>query len=175
VTIAATCLIAGAMIGPPAVGAVSSLFWSTAADANDVQRVAGRLYDRTRLNPAAEADDDHLTQQACGAASFKRLSPGDVALISALDHYRYQLLRAEYDNLGVEALMGLPAPVLGALDGCVGGSPASSFCLSYISKIAERATSVPEATRQAWLTAADKEFDAAWCIANPPEQAKSRP
>ena len=174
-TVAATCLIAGAVIGPPAVGAVSSLFWSTAADTNDAQRVASRLYDRTRLNPAAEARGVHVSKQSCGAASLNRGAPGDVVLISALDHYRSQWIRSKYDSLGVGALEKLPAPVLGALDGCVDGSPASPFCLSYVTRIAERATSVTEATRQAWFAAADREVDVAWCIANPPEQAASRP
>lgn len=162
----ASILLAGAILSAPVVGAVGALFWSPAADTNDAQNVAGVLYEQLQLDPSRSAYAKVHTQR-CGEHVHRRLDEGDITLIDALSKFRRGLLRSKYDNLAVNSLAALPAPVLGALNGCANGSPAWSLCLAYVNCRVVHATTIPHAKERAWIADVDRQVEKAWCIADP--------
>lgn len=162
----ASILIAGAILSAPVIGAVGALFWSQKADTNDAQRVAALLYKQIRLDPARSALDNVHTQR-CGERVYQRLEDGDITLIHALQRFRSSLVRSKYDNLAINSLAALPAPVLGALNGCANASPAWNLCLGYVNRTVVHATTIPHAKERAWIADVDRQVEKAWCIADP--------
>jgi hypothetical protein len=158
-------LLAGAVVGAPLWGGFSTLFWSTAADTNDAQRAAGLLYTRTQLNRGWQAAG-HVSLYRCGDDVRNLSKPGDLVLTNALFSYRRRLLQSKYNNLAVNSLTALPAPVLGALSGCVGGSPASDLCLSYVHGVVGKATTISPVAERAWVVDVDNQIESALCVAD---------
>lgn len=162
-------LIIGAVVGPMISGAIGSAFWSHAADGNDPQKVASRLYTRAQ-GPLPAHAFQHDTRSPCRAELqkyvFSKAAPaGAIEVTWYLDRARDAIVSAKYGDLALQSLEGLPSPILGALDGCVSGSPVSSFCLKYIADRTEKAVRVPRETQQAWNVMADREMTASWCAA----------
>ncbi|WP_296221840.1 hypothetical protein [uncultured Sphingomonas sp.] len=160
-------LLVGVVAGPVLWGVASSLFWSMTADGNDPQRVASLLYNRTQVDPAREAFARHVTLNQCGEHVSRLARPGDLVLMNALAAYSRRLLRSKYDELAARSLEALPTPILGALNGCVGGSPASGLCLAYVHDVVAKATTIPSAMERAWLADIDGQIELAMCIADP--------
>jgi hypothetical protein len=159
--------LAGVVAGPFLWGATSSLFWSTAADGNDPQRVASLLYSRLEIDPVQKAFARHVAIHQCGRRVSRLMRAGDLVLMNALDVYSQRLLRSKYDERAIRSLVALPTPVLGALDGCVAGSPASELCLAYVHGVVAKATTIPSATKRAWLADVDGEIELAMCVVDP--------
>lgn len=162
-------LIIGAVVGPMISGAIRSAFWSHAADNNDQQKVASRLYTRAQVPLPAHAFQ-HEIRSPCRAELqkfvFSKAAPaGAIEVTWYLDHARDAIVFAKYGDLALQSLEDLPDPILGALDGCVSGSPVSSVCLRYIADRTAKAVSVPRETQQAWNVMADREMTASWCAA----------
>lgn len=160
-------LLVGVVAGPVLWGAASSLFWSTTADGNGPKWVASLLYNRTQVDPTRDAFARHVTLNQCGEHVSRLMRPGDLVLMNGLAAYSRQLLRSKYDELAVRSFEAFPTPVLGALSGCVGGSPASGLCLAYVHKVVAKATAIPSATERAWLADVDRQIELAMCIADP--------
>lgn len=162
--IAITGAAFGTFFGPLISGALASFSWSSAADTDDVQKAAYRLYERTGLMPSSSAMDIPEVQP-CSKAFRRKGEQGARDLIWILDNARDNVLRAQYGSRVVQAIQQLPKPILGALDGCVSGSPASSLCLSYVNRLIAESLSVPRTTEHSWKLAADSQINVAWCAA----------
>lgn len=155
----------GLVAGPIIYGAVSSVFWSRTADGNDAERVARWLYTRTPLDRGLDLHRESLMVTRCDESLFAFSRPGDIVLQSALANYHRELLRGRYDALAVGSLASLPAPLLGGIDGCIGGSPASPLCLAYVGHVVAAATAVPPSLETTWKADAFKQIETAVCTA----------
>lgn len=166
-------LIIGALIGiifgPMITGAVGSAFWSRASDTNDLQDVAYRLYGRADIllpSDAFETVERSPCLEEFENYVFAKETPKEaIELLWSLKKTRQGIIQAKYDDLAIKSLEGLPAPILGALDGCIGGSPASDICLNYIADRTRKAVSISRATQQRWITMADRQMVMPWCAA----------
>lgn len=123
-------ILASMVVAAPLWGAIASAFWSAGADTNEARRVSGLLCDETRLDPGGAALMGHMQEYRCGKDVARLLSAGDVTLISALDQHYRGGFDNRYNNLAIDAIASLPAPMLGAIQGCINGSPPVYACLT---------------------------------------------
>lgn len=79
----------------------------------------------------------------------KAVPSGAVEVIWYSDRARDAIVFANYGDVALQSLEDLPGRILRALDGCIIGSPVSSFCLKYIADRTEKAVSVPRDTNHA--------------------------
>lgn len=167
-------LALGAAFGPPLTGAASTLSWSYAADGNTAQQVARLLYARAGPNRTAEEHwNDRRIAEACEGRFAARLGEEAVVnVISAMHASRIEHRRSILDGLGVDALTDLPAPLLGALDWCSGGSLLRPLCTEAVLTIGQSATERPRAEIERELVEVDRRFDRAWCAIAPAGQAR---
>lgn len=162
-------LIVGALVGPMVSGAIGSAFWSHAADGNDPQEVAARLYTRAQVrlpgDPFWHSIDSPCLAELQKYAASKAAPAGVKELAWTLGRARDDIIFGKYSDLAVRSLQELPDPVLGALDGCISASPLSAVCLRYVADRAYKAVSVPRKTQQTWNDMADRQMIAQWCAA----------
>lgn len=151
-------------MGPLIWGALASLSWSNAADTNDLREAAYRLYRRTGLTPPTSAMD-MTDRQSCSETYRRKDEDGVRHLAWVLDDARDRMIRAKYNDRAIQTIEKLPKPIVGALDACMSGSPASPLCVSYVSKLTAQAFAVPRSVSHSWQVAADTQSNAAWCAA----------
>lgn len=176
-------LFLGAVFGPLLFGAASTLFWVRAADGNTAVRVAWRTYDR--VNPpavglaVAERPAEVSFGPSCEEHYQARLLAGDfgtIELEGAIRRYSegrlHTLLKIEP---AYEALLSLPHPVLGALDGCIGGSPLLwAACQSYARRVIDDGQAERAKKRPQIAALVRRETEAIWCAAAGARQLKVR-
>lgn len=171
-------LLAGAIVGPPAIGAASTAFWNEAADGNTAVGVASRVYDRVyppTVGPALVREEERLPDVSLGASCSKPYQQGmasaDLGPILLHDVIRayssqrlFGLLKSGPSH---RALLSMPRPLLGALDVCIGGSPvAGPLCQAYVRRITDEAQAKTSATtKNALVETVRRETDAIWCAA----------
>lgn len=166
---------AGAVLGPVLFGAISPLFWSYGSHGATAPEVADRLFRQTGTDRLADGPGlakliagPCVTSIGVAALSPKQLSDPRMPLAylgDTLNHTRSLLLDSELNYPGEKALRDLPAPVLGALDTCIGGSPLSLGCVEIARSIADRATDLPAAERQARVARIDEDVEHIACAA----------
>lgn len=163
-------IIIGIIVGPLATGAIGSIFWPDAADNNRSQEVAYHLYKLSKIRPPIEAFEAtfHLpcNGELRNAAKTMNLAASAPELFFILEKARADFISAKYENRAVSSLESLPAPILGALNGCISSSPVSSLCKKYISNRIDNAFNIAAETQEAWRIAANRQIDRPWCDAN---------
>lgn len=164
-------------LGGPAFGAISSIWWSYAADGNDPQRVALETYETIMRASYNARHGDYRDRRSgyvnppilrapeCGGEAANRFDDGTVNLTSAIDHFRGQRLSGAFDGPAVEALGKLPSPMLGALSGCIESSLFSGFCARYAVGVSDAANRAATSALRRETAVIARQVDEMWCAA----------
>ena len=151
-------IILSVCFGPFIYGALGSTFWKIASDRNDGREVAQRLYSRTGLHPGYDAVV-HYSSSNCEEP--ENTAGWDVR-ISAYSDFFSRWTSSRYEDAIVSNLRELPSPILGALDGCISGSPLSPICMDYVRQRATRTIRSLESLKANWLVEGEKNIRMAW-------------
>ena len=151
-------ILIGAFVGPLAYGAAGSAYWTASSSRDDKGAVARRLYSRTDLNPGYDAV---TTYSSRNCEDPKDTAGWDVRL-RAFSNYHLFWMSSRYEDAIVTDLRALPSPILGALDGCIGGSPLSSLCKHYVAQRIARTIGSLETQKAKWLVEGERHIRRAW-------------
>lgn len=167
--IVATLCLAG-----PMAGFASSLFWRRyplGSNNHAAMRILygehWRRYDPGDL-PTVPADM-HLPGD-CEIRVFHLADTGPNPrrardLMQSIKSYQSFLQKNVDEDVAVQGLASLPAPLLGALEGCLGRSLLSPLCASYArARIAQAHEQSARDTLRNYAEI-DKQIDAVWCAA----------
>jgi len=160
-------VLAGAFVGPLMYGVASSAAWTTSSVHDDESAVAKRLFSRTNLHPGYDAV---VTYSSSDCKDPEDTAGWDVRLW-AYSNFLLERISRRYEDAVVNDLRTLPSPILGALDGCIGGSPFSPLCTHYIEQRAAHKISSLETQKAKWLAEGEKHIRRAWpewCAKAPP-------
>jgi hypothetical protein len=168
-------LFIGSVFGPIIHGSISALFWSSAADTNDIQDATHRLYALSNsdaayrlLKPTIQNESDF----SCESSVMKRFNSGfgtreDIIAQSAALKFSRDDFYHKFEERGAEALDKLPAAALGALEACIRATTLSAICRNYVDNIVNGATKIDKKTEALWLTEMKDMNSAVLCAAEP--------
>lgn len=151
-------ILIGALVGPLIYGAAGSAMWTASSSRDDKSAVARRLYSRTDLRPGYDAV---VTYSSRDCEEPKDTAGWDVRLW-AFSNYHLFWMSARYEETIVTDLRTLPAPILGALDECIGGSPLAPLCTHYVVQRVARTIGSLETQKAKWLMEGERHIRRAW-------------
>lgn len=151
-------ILMGAFVGPLVYGAVGSTMWKASSTDDDKGEVAQRLYSRTDFRPGYDAV---VTYSSRNCKEPKDTAGWDVRLW-AFSHYHLFWMSSRYEDAIVTDLRALPSPILGALDGCISGSPLASLCTHYVAQRVAHTIKSLEAQKAKWLVEGEENIRRAW-------------
>lgn len=154
----ALAVLIGAVVGPLVYGATGSALWTVSSSRDDKTAVAGRLYSRTDLHPGYDAVTTYSSKDC---EEPKDTAGWDVRLW-AFSNYHLVWMSSRYEDAIVTDLRALPSPILGALDGCISGSPLNPLCKHYIAQRATRTIKSLEVQKAKWLIEGEAHIRRAW-------------
>lgn len=157
IKVSLTVLI-GALIGPLIYGAAGSAMWTASSSRDDKSAVARRLYSRTDLNPGYDAV---VTYSSRDCEEPKDTAGWDVRLW-AFSNYHLFWISSRYEDAIATDLSALPSPILGALDGCISGSPLNPLCKHYVVKRVSSTIESLAIQKAKWLVEGERHIRRAW-------------
>lgn len=151
-------LLAGACFGPFFSGAIGSLFWESTSSRDDKDKVAARIYYATDFDPGYDSVINYSSKNCEEPAD----EPGWDVKLFAYSRYFQRGITSRYKEEVVSNLRQLPPPILGALDGCINGSPLSYFCSAYANQRVAYVIWSSETAKVRWLAEGEKNIRRAW-------------
>jgi hypothetical protein len=151
-------ILIGAFAGPSIYGAAGSTMWKASSIDDDKGDVARRLYSRADLHPGYDAV---VTYSSKDCEAPKHTAGWDVRLW-AFSHYHLFWMSSRYEDAIVTDLRTLPSAILGALDGCIGGSPLAPLCTHYVAQRVARTIGSLETQKAKWLMEGEWNIRRAW-------------
>lgn len=154
-TSAALLLPAGglimALLGAPIAGATSALFWEKivggSTESASAARIEAAIFIRDHYEGDLPARSDSPAESECQMEAEAREIVGatdkiDLSLQilnSAVRKEQYRREQSAADDATRNALMKLPYPVLGALEGCLRGSVLAGWCEYEVKRLSKTA------------------------------------
>lgn len=172
-----TSLLLGSILTPIAIGALRGTGSNEQADENEIVTFAESYYfqiiddfeDYKRRREKFSGNGTHLFGRKISNYSeckgkMNQIPEDDIMFAAALSHQRSTVLKNIFDQPAIDAIEDLPAPLIGALNGCrytVMGAACDAWTGGKIFRANRKGMAVLERERQEWL----RKHDAARCKA----------